>query len=72
MRFLIEIIVILKTINSHFNESYVKQNLTLVVISYDVGWLLFGAKRPFEILLIKFSVFIGPPFRERDKEKRND
>ena len=34
MRFLIEIMFILKAIKSHFSGSYDKQNLTLVVISY--------------------------------------
>ena len=31
-----EIIIILKAIKSHFKGSYHKQNLTLVVISYEV------------------------------------
>ena len=35
MRFLIEIMFILKAIKSHFSGSYDKQNLTLVVISYE-------------------------------------
>ena len=33
--FLIEIMIILKAIKSHFKKSYDKQNLTLVVISYE-------------------------------------
>ena len=36
MRFLIEIMFILTAIKSHFNESYNKQTLTLVVISYGI------------------------------------
>ena len=35
MRFLIEIMFILKPIKSHFKGSYNKQNLTLVIISYE-------------------------------------
>ena len=35
MRFLNEIMFILKAIKSHFKGSYDKQNLTLVVISYN-------------------------------------
>ena len=34
--FLIEIIFILKAIKSYFKGSYDKQNLTLVVISYEI------------------------------------
>ena len=34
--FLIEIMLILKAIQSHFSRSYDKQNLTLVVISYEI------------------------------------
>ena len=34
--FLIEIMLHLKAIKSHFKESYDKQNLTLVVISYAI------------------------------------
>ena len=34
--FLIEIIFILKAIKSHFRRSYDKQNLTFVVISYEI------------------------------------
>ena len=34
--FLIEIRIILKAIKSHFKWSYDKQNLTLVVISYEI------------------------------------
>ena len=34
--FLIEIIFILKAIKSHFRGAYDKQNLTLVVISYEI------------------------------------
>ena len=36
MRFRIEIMFILKTIKSYFKGSYDKQNLTLVVISYEM------------------------------------
>ena len=36
MRFLIEIMFILKAIKYHFKGSYDKQNLTLVDISYEV------------------------------------
>ena len=36
MRFRIEIMFILKAIKSHFKVSYDKQNLTLVVISYEI------------------------------------
>ena len=36
MRFLIEIIFMLKAIRAHFKGSYDKQNLTLVVISYEI------------------------------------
>ena len=36
MRFLIEIMLILKTIKSHFSGSYDKQNLTRVVISSEI------------------------------------
>ena len=35
MRFLLEILPILKAIKSNFKRSYDKQNLTLVVISYE-------------------------------------
>ena len=35
MRFLLEILSILKAIKSHFKESYDKQDLTLVVILYE-------------------------------------
>ena len=34
--FLIEIMLHLKVIKSHFKGSYDKQNLTLVVISYEI------------------------------------
>ena len=34
--FLIEIIINLKAIKSHFKRSYDKQNLILVVISYEI------------------------------------
>ena len=34
--FLIEIMIILKAIKSHFKGSYNKQNLILVVISYEI------------------------------------
>ena len=36
MRFLLEILPILKAIKSNFKGSYDKQNLTLVVISYEI------------------------------------
>ena len=36
MHFLIEIIFILKAIKFHFKRSYEIQNLTLVVISYEI------------------------------------
>ena len=36
MRFRIEIMFILKAIKSHFKGPYDKQNLTLVVISYEI------------------------------------
>ena len=36
MRFLIEIMFILNAVFSHFNGSYNKQNLTTVVISYEI------------------------------------
>ena len=36
MCFLIEILLILNAIKSHFKGSYDKQNLTLVVISYEI------------------------------------
>ena len=36
MRFLLEILPILKAIKSHFKGSYDKQNLTLVVILYEI------------------------------------
>ena len=36
MRFVIEIMFILKAIKSHFKGSYDKQNLTLVAISYEI------------------------------------
>ena len=36
MHFLIEIMFILKAIKSHFKGSYDKQNLTLVVILYEI------------------------------------
>ena len=36
MRFLLEIIITLKAIKSHLKRSYDKQNLTLVVISYEI------------------------------------
>ena len=36
MRFLIEIMFILKAIKSTFKGQYDKQNLTLVVISYEI------------------------------------
>ena len=36
MRFRYEIMFILKAIKSHFKESYDKQNLILVVISYGI------------------------------------
>ena len=36
MRFLIEIIIIFKAVKSHFNESFDKQNLTRVVILYEI------------------------------------
>ena len=36
MRFLSEIMFVLKAIKSHFKGSYNKQNLTLVVISYEI------------------------------------
>ena len=35
-RFLTEIMSIFKAIKSHFNWSYHKQNLALVVISYEI------------------------------------
>ena len=35
-RLLIEIMFAVKAIKSHFKESYDKQNLTLVVISYEI------------------------------------
>ena len=42
MRFHIELLFILKVIKSHLKGSYDKQNVTLVVISYEVfgvvGW----------------------------------
>ena len=34
--FLIEIMIILKAIKSHFKGSYDKKNLTLVIISYEI------------------------------------
>ena len=34
--FPIEILIILKAIKSHFKGSYDKQNLTLVIISYEI------------------------------------
>ena len=36
MRFLFEIMLILKAIKSHCKEAYDKQNLTLMVISYEI------------------------------------
>ena len=36
VRFLFEIMLILKAIKSNFKGSYNKQNLTLVVISYEI------------------------------------
>ena len=36
MRFLLEVLPILKAIKSHFKGSYDKQNLTLVAISYEI------------------------------------
>ena len=36
MLFLLEIMFISKAIKSHFKESYDKQNLTLVVSSYEI------------------------------------
>ena len=36
MHFLIEILLILNAIKSHFKSSYDKQNLTLVVITYEI------------------------------------
>ena len=36
MRFLLEILSILKAIKSNFKKSYDKQNLTLVVILYEI------------------------------------
>ena len=36
MRFLIEIMFILKAMKSHFKGSHNKQNLTLMVISYEI------------------------------------
>ena len=36
MRFVIEIMFILKAIKSHFKGSYDKQNFTLVAISYEI------------------------------------
>ena len=36
VRFLPEILSVLKAIKSHFEGSYDKQNLTLVVISYEM------------------------------------
>ena len=36
MRFPLEILIILKAIKSNFKDSYDKQNLTLVVISYEI------------------------------------
>ena len=36
MRFVAEIMFFLRAIKSHFRESYDKQNLTLVVISYGI------------------------------------
>ena len=36
MRFVIEIMLILKAIKSHFKGSYDKQNLTLLIISYEI------------------------------------
>ena len=36
MHFHIEIILILKAIRSHFKGSYDKQNLTLLIISYEI------------------------------------
>ena len=34
--FLFEIMIILKAMKSHFKESYANQNLTLMVISYEI------------------------------------
>ena len=36
MRFLLKKMITLKAIKSHFKGSYYKQNLTLVVISYEI------------------------------------
>ena len=36
MRFLVEIMLILKAIKSHFKGSYDKQNLIFMVISYEI------------------------------------
>ena len=36
MRFLIEVLIILKATQFYFKQSYDKQNLTLVVISYEI------------------------------------
>ena len=36
IRFVAEIVFVLKAIKSHFRGSYDKQNLTLVVISYEI------------------------------------
>ena len=36
MRFLVEIILTLKAIKSHFKGSYDKHNLTLMVILYEI------------------------------------
>ena len=36
MRFLIEIMAILRAISSYFKETYDKQNFTLVVILYEI------------------------------------
>ena len=64
--FLIEIMFILKAIKSHFKGSYDKQDLTLVVILYEIyggGWVLQRCWANFQcrgVLLIWIIAGHGP------------
>ena len=49
MRFLIEIMFVLNVIKSHFKGSYDKQNLTLVVILYEIMKLAKGSFHKFHM-----------------------
>ena len=57
MRFLLEILPILKAIKSHFKGSYDRQNLTLVVILYETSSMKL-AKGSFHKFHIKMTTHV--------------